>query len=340
MQQSKSNLYALKLVPSEFAGCIRRKGFRRLTLRAVIELAAPQTWGASVMPVVVAAALAIAADHRFSFPLFFSLLGTSVCLQCAVNTLNDYSDFIAGVDKRDNCLDETDASILYHDYEPVLAFVIGGGFILLALLCGLYALFTVGPQLLIFGAVGAAVVFAYSYGFVPLSYTPVGELLSGLVMGGVIPVACFYAFTGRLTPFALLASVPLILTIGLIMLTNNACDIEKDIASERHTLPTRFGRTVTKRLHGALFAVALAVAAALSIVRFGLVNLWMAPLLCLWLIPMETALLGTDFAPERRVRAMSLSTGANIRLNTVYAVMILLPSVLYGGIRIQSNLGF
>ena len=330
-KRGKSNLYALKVAPGEFAGCIRRKGFRRLTPRAVIELAAPQTWSASVLPVVVAAALAIAGGAPFSFLLFFSLLGTSVCLQCAVNTLNDYSDFIGGVDRRDNCPDETDASLLYHDYEPVLAFVVGCGFILLGLVCGLYALITVGPELLIFGAVGAAVVFAYSYGVVPLSYLPVGELLSGFVMGGVIPVACYYAFTGRLSPFALLAGVPLILTIGLIMLVNNACDIEKDIAAERHTLPARVSRERAKRLHVLLFAAAIAAAAVVAVFRFGAVNLWMAPLLCLWLIPMEAELIRTGFMPGNRVRAMSLATGVNIRLNAVYAVMILLPSVLGPG---------
>jgi len=345
VKPSVSNMNALFLVPSELAGCIRRRGFRRLTVRAVVELAAPQTWGASVMPVVLAAAFAIAGGGAgaiaggaspapmgfgaggFSFPLFFSLLGTAVCLQCAVNTLNDYSDFIAGVDRRENCIDETDASIVYHDYEPVLAFVVGVGFIGLALLCGLYALVTVGPELLLFGAVGAAVVFLYAYGVIPLSYTPVGEFLSGVVMGGVIPLACFYAFTRSLDPRIVAYSVPVILTIALIMLTNNGCDIEKDRAAQRHTLPTRIGRRRALMLHALLFAAALAWASAVSVFRFGLAAAWLIPLLCAWLIPQEVRLVREGLLPENRIRSMALATGTNIRLNALYAAMVLLPSL-------------
>ncbi|MDR3305659.1 MAG: prenyltransferase, partial [Clostridiales Family XIII bacterium] len=323
-----SNMNALLLVPSELAGCIRRKGWQRLTPRAVLELAAPHTWGASVMPVILASAFAISMDGAFSFPLFFSLIATSVCLQCAVNTLNDYSDFISGADRFENCHDPTDASLVYHDYEPVLAFVIGVAFIGAGLLCGLYAIFTVGPELLIFGAVGAAVVFLYSYGILPLSYTPVGEFLSGVVMGGIIPVACFYAFTRQLSVWVLVYSIPVIVTIALIMMTNNGSDIEKDIESARHTLPTRIGRARTKKLHAVFFTAAMAAAAAVAAFRFPQ-GVWLLPLLCAWLIPNEYKLQNAGLTPENRVISMALSTGANIKLNAVYAAMILLPKISF-----------
>jgi len=321
-----SNMNALLLIPSELAGCVRRRGYKRLTLRSVIELAAPLTWSASVMPVLLATALAIAKTGSLNILLFFSLLATSVCLQCAVNTLNDYSDFMSGVDNRENCIDPTDASIIYHDYEPVLAFVIGVGFIVLGLLFGLYAIMTVGPELLIFGGIGAAVVFLYSYGPLPLSYTPGGEALSGVVMGGIIPVACFYAMTGELSGKAAVCSVPIIITIGLIMLTNNGSDIEKDTGSNRLTLAVRIGRTATLRLHIALFTIAMVWAGAVILFFFP-IGLWILPLLCAWLIPQERRLVKNGLLPENRIRSMSISTTINIRLNAVYSAMILLSSV-------------
>ena len=316
---------ALFLIPSELAGCVRRKGYKRLTLRSIVELAAPQTWSASVMPVLLAAALTIAQTGSLPILLFFSLLMTAVCLQCAVNTLNDYADFMAGVDRRENCGDPTDASIIYHDYEPVLAFVIGIGFILLGLLCGLYAILTVGPELLIFGGIGAAVVFLYSYGLIPLSYTPIGEALSGVVMGGIIPVACVYAMTGALSWAAVVCSIPVVITIGLIMLTNNGSDIEKDLASRRMTLPARIGRPATLRLHSALLAAAMICAAAVILSRFPN-GAWLFPLFCAWIIPQEYQLIKAGLTPESRVRSMTLSTNINIRLNAVYIAMILLPT--------------
>ena len=321
----KSNISALLLIPSELAGCIRRKGYLRLTPRSVMELAAPQTWSASVMPVLLAAALAISGTHTLSVALFFSLLATSVCLQCAVNTLNDYADFMAGVDKRENITDPTEASIIYHDYEPVLAFVVGMGFILLGLVCGLYAIITVGPELLIFGAIGAAVVFFYSYGLIPLSYTPIGEALSGIVMGGIIPFACVYAMTGNISWMTIVYSVPVIITIGLIMLVNNGCDIEKDLSAGRQTLPAKIGRSRTLTLHTILFAAAMACVTAIIVFRFS-GGLWILPLFFAWLIPQEYRLIKTGMAPESRARSMALATGMNIRLNAVYIAMILLPA--------------
>ena len=321
-----SNVNALLLIPSELAGCVRRKGYKRLTLRSIVQLAAPQTWSASVMPVVLAAALTIVWTGSINVLLFFSLLATSVCLQCAVNTLNDYSDFISGVDKRENCDDPTDASLIYHDYEPVLAFVIGVAFIILALICGLYALFTVGPELLIFGGIGAAVVFLYSYGPKPLCYTPVGEVLSGVVMGGIIPVACVYAMTGALSWQAVVISVPVIITIGLIMLTNNGSDVEKDTESGRLTVPARIGRPKALRLHIALFSIAMAWAGAV-IVFFFPNGIWVLPLFCAWIIPQEYHLIKNGLLKENRTRSMAMSTAINIRLNAVYAAMILLSVI-------------
>jgi len=326
-----SNINALLLIPSELAGCIRRKGYKRLTLRSIIELAAPWTWSASVMPVLLAAAITIVWTGNLNVLLFFSLLATSVCLQCAVNTLNDYSDFISGVDNRDNCIIKTDAAIVYHDYEPVLAFVIGVAFILLGLLCGLYAIITVGPELLIFGGIGAAVIFLYSYGPLPLCYTPAGEGLSGFVMGGIIPVACVYAMTGELSWVAALCSVPVIITIGLIMLTNNGSDIEKDSASGRLTIPARIGREKALRLHIVLFSAAMACVGLVILFLFPN-GIWALPLLCAWLIPQEYQLVKEGLLPENRVRSMSLSTGINIRLNAVYAAMILLSAFTLTGV--------
>lgn len=322
---------ALFLIPSELMGCIRRRGWRKLSVRAVVELAAPQTWSASILPVVLAAALAIAMEGMFSFPIFFSILATSILLQCAVNTLNDYSDFMTGVDTKENSTDPTDASLIYHDYEPVLAFAIGALFILAALLCGLYAIIVAGPILILFGFIGAVVIFCYSYGFIPISYTASGEFFSGFVMGGIITFATFYAFTGQFSWQAALYSVPLIITIGLIMQVNNTCDIEKDRAADRHTLPGRIGREKSLRLHIVLFAIAAVWAAVVVALRFpGVV--WMLPLFALFTIPVEYRLIKTGMVPENRVQAMMGATGLNVRLAGIYALIIafsrleLLPS--------------
>lgn len=322
MRSERSNIRALLRIPAELLECLRQRGWRKLTLKAVVELIAPHTWSASILPVILASALSISITGMFSAPLFFSLLLTSVCLQCAVNALNDYSDFVAGVDLPENCDDPTDASLLYNDYDPVLAFVIGAGCILAGLVFGLYAIYKAGPLLVLFGFIGAVVIFLYSYGLLPISYTPLGEFTSGFVMGGIITFACYYAFCGELSAMAVVYSVPLIITIGLIMMTNNGCDIERDLACSRCTFPGRVGRRKTLRYHAALFAAAAVLAALIVLVRFP-GGAWMLPLFAALTIPVECRLVRTGLEPGKRMHAMAAATMLNVRLPGMYALMVL-----------------
>ena len=325
-KRQKSNSISLKTIPSEFMTSMKSKGWKKLSLRAVIELAAPQTWGASIMPILLATALAISVGEKFSFPLFYSLLGASVLLQCAVNTLNDYSDFVSGVDKKDNCIDPTDASIIYNDYDPVLAFAVGVLFMVLALACGLYAIFVAGPLLIVFGLIGAAVIFLYSFGLLPIAYTAWGELISGVIMGGLITFASYFAFTGMISLMVIVYSIPLIITIGLIMLTNNICDIEKDTESYKITLPILLGKTYAKFLHFLLFLGALLSVTLIVVFNFS-GSIWLLPLFAVVLIPLEYKLQKDGLTPEKRIFSMSLTTKTNIILATFYAAMILINKI-------------
>jgi 1,4-dihydroxy-2-naphthoate octaprenyltransferase len=299
-----------------------------LRFKAVIELAAPHTWGASVVPVLLAAAISSSMYERFSAPLFYSLLLTSVCLQSAVNTLNDYTDFVKGVDTPDNCTDPEDASIIYNKLDPKLALCLGVGFLLLAFLFGLYALFAAGVELIVFGAVGALIVALYSFGKSPIAALPLGEVISGAAMGGVITFACVYAFTGALDWRALALSLPIVLTIGLIMLTNNASDIERDSRSGRMTLPVMIGRRKSVKLHVCLtvLAAALVLVAALVYFRAGL---FLMPILIPLIGFPEARILKGGLVPEARAGSMSDIMKIQWRLGLMYAITALSNAIEY-----------
>lgn len=120
----------------------------------------------------------------------------------------------------------------------------------------------------------------YTFGPVPVSRIPLGEVLSGTFYGLLIPFLLLYINLpeGSLLSLGLSGGVlsldfrlaPL-LTLGLacwlpmvctanIMLANNICDLQKDIAVGRHTLPYYFGRERSVALYGALYySTALAV---------------------------------------------------------------------------------
>jgi 1,4-dihydroxy-2-naphthoate octaprenyltransferase len=102
----------------------------------------------------------------------------------------------------------------------------------------------------------------YTFGPIPLSRMPLGEVFSGLTMGfGIIFLTVYVnafdqgivrlIWEGRLVSFEAdlillleiaLISLPCIFTIANLMLANNICDLEEDIANHRYTLPFYLGK--------------------------------------------------------------------------------------------------
>lgn len=102
----------------------------------------------------------------------------------------------------------------------------------------------------------------YTYGPVPISRQPLGEVLSGVFYGLFIPFLLLYinmpegtyltlslgwekiGISFMVWPIVtvLLLSVAPVCVTANIMLANNICDVEKDIAVKRYTLPYYLGK--------------------------------------------------------------------------------------------------
>lgn len=216
----------------------------KLRVKDIIDIAAPHTWAASVMPSIFAVVLAYSLTGSIRADMTVCLFIVAVCMQSSVNALNDYADYVKGTDTLDNSPDAEDAVIVY-GLAPKTARNIGIAFLAAAFIPGLYTVYVRGVVPLIIGLIGAFVIVAYSAGKTPISYLPLGELVSGFVMGGLIPLAGIYMQTGELDLFVLVRAVPIIMGTGMIMFSNNGCDIEKDQPVGRHTLPCILGRERT-----------------------------------------------------------------------------------------------
>lgn len=108
----------------------------------------------------------------------------------------------------------------------------------------------------------------YTFGPVPISRTPLGELFSGLLMGFVIIFLAVYIHISELNFVSLqyyqdflqvrinmtevfyifLFSLPAVTGIANIMLANNICDLEEDVRNNRFTLPFYLGKKNALRL--------------------------------------------------------------------------------------------
>ncbi|MNO40702.1 1,4-dihydroxy-2-naphthoate octaprenyltransferase [compost metagenome] len=143
----------------------------------------------------------------------------------------------------------------------------------------------------------------YSFGPIPISRMPLGELFSGLFMGFVIIFISAYIHTDEHVVSLLLQngwvslninivevlylfwfSVPAILGIAGIMLANNICDIDDDVENRRYTLPVYIGRRNALMLFKYLYYVSYLDLVVLLILG---INPILVLLILLTLIPLH-----------------------------------------------------
>lgn len=286
-----------------------------------LQIAAPHTWPAAILPALIAMACAAANGYTVSAVMALVLLAICILMQAAVNTFNDYYDYVKGSDSAEDNVDPTDAVLVYNNVNPRSALMLAVGFLVVAFALGAYVIWQAGWIPLVIGIVGAIVVVLYSAGKTPISYLPIGELMSGFVMGGLIPLACYQALTKCFDPLMLVWALPTIIGVGLIMLTNNTCDVEKDIESGRKTLPVLLGRSRARALYHALVWIWIALIIVNVLIWFS--GGW--PVLVFMLaasIPLLMALLSNPLAPPARIGAMAQICSVNIALGAFYAAAV------------------
>lgn len=299
--------------------------FGRFTAKMAIDIAAPHTWPASLLPVAIAVCLATATGYAVSASLAIVLLAICILMQSSVNTFNDYYDYVKGTDSSEDDVDPADAVLIYNNVNPKSALAFAIALLVCAFVLGGYVIYHAGLIPLAIGAIGAVFVVLYSAGKTPISYLPLGEGVSGIVMGGLIPLACYHVLTGVLSPLAMLWALPEILGIGLIMFTNNTCDIEKDIVARRRTLSVLLGRTKARRLYHAILALwILAIIVIIGV--FFTPGLITTPFMLLSAYPLLKTMRNNPLAPQSRQAAMAQICSVNITLGAWYAAAILASS--------------
>lgn len=148
-------------------------------------------------------------------------------------------------------------------------------FVLLGIstLLGLYLVYLTDVVVLLIGGLCFLCGILYTFGPVPISRLPLGEILSGIFYGFFIPFILLYinmpagtyltldwniktiSLDLQIFPLftVLILSVIPVCTTANIMLANNICDLEHDILVKRHTLPYYLGIKASLRLFAAIY---------------------------------------------------------------------------------------
>ena len=296
----------------------------KLTPVMALNLAAPHTWPAAIMPTLVAVSAA-ASVTAISASMSIVLLCIVILMQSAVNTFNDYYDYVKGTDSAEDNVDESDAVLVYNNIDPKSALRLAVGFLGVAFVLGIYAIVMAGFVPLVIALIGALFVVLYSAGKSPISYLPLGEVVSGVVMGGLIPLAVYKVLTGILDFRMLIVALPTIIGVALIMFTNNTCDLERDIPAGRKTLPILLGRERSRSLYHALLALWV-VLMIVNVAIWYTPGLVIVPFMLLASYPIVKALWANPLTPERRLQAMPQALTVNVVFGAFYAAALLAAS--------------
>lgn len=229
-------------------------------MKSFLKLVEIQTKVASVLPFLYGIIFAQWMFQAFDILRTLVFLGALLCIDMATTALNNYMDYKRDKLKRGYNFEEHNAIV--RDQIPIerVKWILGG---LLVVGSGL-GILLVGLTdywILIIGIASFAVGILYSYGPLPISHTPLGEIFSGVMMGffiffvsvyiqidspqllfatfskGILSIGVNVSIIGQL----IFWSVPFVLGIAGIMLGNNIADHEDDAINLRRTLPQVIG---------------------------------------------------------------------------------------------------
>ncbi|GGH32250.1 1,4-dihydroxy-2-naphthoate octaprenyltransferase [Paenibacillus segetis] len=230
-------------------------------MKKFFELVELRTKVASMIPFFIGTVYAVFRFHEFQLYSFGLMFLSLLSFDMATTAINNYFDYHKAVKKKGYGYEVHNAIVKYN-MKPsrVLALIIG--LLLLAIGAGIMLVIQSGLLVLLLGGLSFAVGILYSFGPIPISRMPLGEIFSGLFMGFVIIfVSTFIHASDGLASLTLLngvvslqiqlmevllvffISIPAILCIANIMLANNICDVEDDVENKRYTLPHYIGKS-------------------------------------------------------------------------------------------------
>jgi len=210
-----------------------------LRLGQFVRLVRIPTLAATAVPIMVGGALALNGGG-FSPLSWLDILLVGLLMQIATNSLNEYGDYRHAVDTIPSAgfagiivSGEVRASEVLYTAAACYA---------LAFCLGIALVFERGVGLLVLGVLAILAGVLYSEGPLPISSTPFGEVLVGVVMGPIEVLSADLAASGSTSPLALAYSVPVGLMVTAILLANNLRDVDKDREHGRRTVAVMVGR--------------------------------------------------------------------------------------------------
>jgi len=249
-----------------------------MNFKSFLKLVEIQTKVASIIPFIIGTLYALYSYDSFSFLNFLIMLISLEVFDMTTTTINNYVDFKSAKKKEGYGYESHNAIVRDNIPEKLVRLTIVV-LLSIAIIFGIILVIRTNLLVLIIGVISFAAGILYTFGPVPISRTPFGELVSGFVMGFFIIFLATYihVYDSKIILFNLskwildlsidlpellkifLVSLPAQLGIANLMLANNICDIEDDIANDRYTLPRYIGKENSVRLYSLIYIKAFLI---------------------------------------------------------------------------------
>jgi 1,4-dihydroxy-2-naphthoate octaprenyltransferase len=232
-----------------------------MSLKVFLKVVEIQTKLASLFPFAIGVLFSIAYFKQFQLGYTLLFFIGMVVFDMATTAINNYMDF----KKAKSTVYKYEENIIGSSgVSPELVRNMILGMIAFTAIIGIFLTVKTGWLFLVLGGICCFIGVFYTFGPIPLSRMPLGEVFSGFTMGlGIFAMTIylnvmsnrpFYlSFDWQKGNFALvgnfwtvlavvLASLPMVFTIANIMLANNLRDLDTDIENHRYTLVYYIGR--------------------------------------------------------------------------------------------------
>lgn len=238
--------------------------YKKLTFPIFLEFIEIKTKITWFFPMITALLWALYSNHPINGINTLLFIIASFLVDMSTTAVNNVVDYKTALDEEykfsHNLIGkyQLDANLLTKIIYLILS---------LASLLSLILLFRTDWLLFPFGAACFIIAIFYTYGPIPISRFPLGEVFSGLTEGfGIFfltlyiqdpslyaqsfwnpnQIAILIQPQGVIT--AILLSIPFVALTANIMLANNICDLEQDINNRRFTLVYYLGRDLSLKL--------------------------------------------------------------------------------------------
>lgn len=214
-----------------------------LSISTWVTAARPKTLTAAIIPVLVGTALVHSAAEFKPYISLLALLAAAL-IQIGTNLFNDAIDFERGADtsSRVGPARITAQGIV----APKSVKRVATAIFILALVIGSILVAHAGIAILVIGI--ASLVFGYCYtgGPYPLAYNGLGELFVVIFFGLVAVTGIEILQLQPISSAGLIAGLQVGLLATVLIVINNARDIDQDLKAGKLTLAARYGASFAK----------------------------------------------------------------------------------------------